>query len=386
MPSNAHACFVSIGDPSSYRSYSTDESADGSACTAAGIYVQPISAWPLGGTASATAGNDYASVVATTPPETEGLTPPITDAVRASAAANLTIRYAATRPIDKASHRCDVVVTSKYRFCGYIARDDSSGGATASATARVAIVSVGASSSNISACADYSAVTTQTFLEGETVAGPIQTTWLRVSAGAGDGRTTSEFGNTATATVWRTSVSVTNETCDNASDITVERVPSDTSDDVDSSAYATIVIEAPIDPSADQLKDSDGDGVPDIYDVLPLIPLGGRLDTDGDGLPNECDLVCQSTGLFADSDDDNDGVPDTLDAFPLDPGEQSDSDGDGFGDNEEAAAGTNPLDASDYPRTSGLPIWLLFEATKTSGDPNSGDDEPTDPSPPPEPM
>ena len=54
--------------------------------------------------------------------------------------------------------------------------------------------------------------------------------------------------------------------------------------------------------------DSDGDGVPDDEDALPLNPLESR-DNDGDGL-----------GDNEDPDDDNDGVLDFEDAFSFDPG------------------------------------------------------------------
>ena len=56
---------------------------------------------------------------------------------------------------------------------------------------------------------------------------------------------------------------------------------------------------------------------------------------------------------------------DNLDAFPNDPNETLDSDGDGYGDNEETEAGTDPNDADDQPIQSGLPIWLLYEASKS---------------------
>ncbi|WP_159931132.1 hypothetical protein [Oceanicoccus sp. KOV_DT_Chl] len=47
---------------------------------------------------------------------------------------------------------------------------------------------------------------------------------------------------------------------------------------------------------------------------------------------------------------DGDGVPDTDDAFPVDPGEQTDTDGDGYGDNEDDAF---PNDASEYQDSDG---------------------------------
>lgn len=69
--------------------------------------------------------------------------------------------------------------------------------------------------------------------------------------------------------------------------------------------------------------DSDGDGVLDLEDDLPL-DASDSVDTDDDGVGNT-----------ADNDDDNDGVPDADDAFPLDAGESVDTDGDGIGDNAD---------------------------------------------------
>ena len=92
--------------------------------------------------------------------------------------------------------------------------------------------------------------------------------------------------------------------------------------------------------------DDDNDGIVDEDDVYPL-DASESVDTDGDGVGNN-----------ADTDDDGDGVTDALDTFPLDASESVDTDGDGVGDNadtdddndgytdaEEAASGTDSLDA-----------------------------------------
>lgn len=73
-------------------------------------------------------------------------------------------------------------------------------------------------------------------------------------------------------------------------------------------------------PSA---PDTDGDGVADEVDAFPDDP-GETTDTDGDG-----------TGNVEDTDDDGDQVEDAVDDFPLDPNETVDTDADGVGDNTD---------------------------------------------------
>jgi len=121
--------------------------------------------------------------------------------------------------------------------------------------------------------------------------------------------------------------------------------------------------------------DDDNDLVDDVQDDFPTDP-DETADTDSDGLGDNADQ-CDSTAT-AESDDinasgcgpserdtDGDGTNDNLDAFPNNPNETLDSDGDGYGDNEETEAGTDPNDADDQPIQSGLPIWLLYEASKS---------------------
>ncbi|MDH5692026.1 MAG: LamG domain-containing protein, partial [Gammaproteobacteria bacterium] len=149
--------------------------------------------------------------------------------------------------------------------------------------------------------------------------------------------------------------------------------------------------------NADQVVDTDGDGVPDDLDAFPLDPLewadndgdgiGDNADTDddNDGMPDEWEiqygfdpLNAADALLDADGDGvsnldeylggtnplpvdtDGDGVPDSQDAFPLDPLEWADNDGDGIGDNAdpdddndlmpdvwEIQYGMNPFDPTD---------------------------------------
>ncbi|MFK7829614.1 MAG: putative Ig domain-containing protein, partial [Congregibacter sp.] len=100
------------------------------------------------------------------------------------------------------------------------------------------------------------------------------------------------------------------------------------------------------------VPDSDGDGLIDGRDDCDGTPGSetGAINADGCG-PSERDT-------------DGDGANDAVDAFPNDPNEQLDSDGDGFGDNREADAGSDPNDAGDIPAAPGLPVWLIYGAVK----------------------
>ena len=99
--------------------------------------------------------------------------------------------------------------------------------------------------------------------------------------------------------------------------------------------------------------DTDGDGVGDNADQCASTPAG------------EVSTVNASGCGSSERDVDGDGVNDNLDAFPNDPNETQDTDGDGYGDNEEIADGSDPNNADDVPIRSGLPIWLLHEATNS---------------------
>jgi hypothetical protein len=106
--------------------------------------------------------------------------------------------------------------------------------------------------------------------------------------------------------------------------------------------------------------DADNDGVNDLVDAFPY-EASETLDTDLDGIGNNSDL-----------DDDNDGVNDNLDAFPLDETETSDYDEDGIGDNKDQDDdndGVNdnldsyPNDSSKFEDSADVPTSTTDKST-----------------------
>jgi len=109
------------------------------------------------------------------------------------------------------------------------------------------------------------------------------------------------------------------------------------------------------------IVDNDDDGIDARIDNCPDISNANQTDADGDGFGDVCDVFADDpqewqdadgdgTGDNTDSDDDNDGLTDVdeielYDTDPLYP----DTDGDGFSDGEEIAAGSNPLDYTSLP-------------------------------------
>jgi len=115
--------------------------------------------------------------------------------------------------------------------------------------------------------------------------------------------------------------------------------------------------------------DNDNDGVPNDRDAFPLEPEEWE-DRDGDLIGDNLDADVDADGVRdrpESEDPDGDGVKTAhavpWDAFPLDPRESRDTDGDGIGDNadpdddgdgwtdeEEKAAKTDPLDRLSFPK------------------------------------
>lgn len=128
----------------------------------------------------------------------------------------------------------------------------------------------------------------------------------------------------------------------------------------------------------DPLRDSDGDGKPDIEDNCPLVANPDQLDSDGDNRGDACDAVCSAT----DVDTDADGTPDSCDLCPAFPTmRQHDEDRDGLGDEcdncpatanagQEHAADTDDLGDACDPFTKQTPQGtLVFDGFVDSYDP-----------------
>jgi len=115
--------------------------------------------------------------------------------------------------------------------------------------------------------------------------------------------------------------------------------------------------------------DTDGDGVDDVVDNCPAIPNPLQENLDGDAFGDVCDDDIDGDGLLNTVEDDT-GIyvsPTQTGSDPLDP----DSDGDGFLDGEEVAAGSDPNDPMSTPVTvpllPGGPIPLIVVLLAATG-------------------
>lgn len=130
----------------------------------------------------------------------------------------------------------------------------------------------------------------------------------------------------------------------------------------------------------EETADSDGDGLPDEWEVSygldPSDPSDAALDLDGDGLTNKDEFLLQTNPSLADTD--SDGIPDEYEATygtdPLVDDAGADPDGDGETNLAEFSAGTDPNDSASFPTTSSILLTWEAPTERTDGTPLSGDE------------
>ena len=106
-------------------------------------------------------------------------------------------------------------------------------------------------------------------------------------------------------------------------------------------------------PAPFGLQDTDGDGIPDVWEtqVYHTDPL--KADTDGDGVDDWTEIINGTNpdgkGAYTPKDYDGDGLDDRMELlFGTDP-TKKDTDGDGFTDGQEVPAGFSPTSTSMQP-------------------------------------
>ena len=110
------------------------------------------------------------------------------------------------------------------------------------------------------------------------------------------------------------------------------------------------------------LVDTDGDGIPDLWEIQVYRTDPNKMDTDGNGVSDRLEIVNGTNplgeGLLKDSDFDKDGLSDRLELrFGSDP-MNPDTDGDGHLDGVEVFAGFSPTSSSPNPLQKTIRIIL----------------------------
>ena len=126
--------------------------------------------------------------------------------------------------------------------------------------------------------------------------------------------------------------------------------------DFDRDGYPdALEIELGLDPLGAAAPDGDGDGIPNVIELLAFTDIGSATDRDGDGVPDAREIALSADPLDPGSpaadgagDDDGDGVPNAIEAVLQDLGagevtDTSDADGDGLTDADEIRLGTDPF-------------------------------------------
>ena len=126
--------------------------------------------------------------------------------------------------------------------------------------------------------------------------------------------------------------------------------------DFDRDGYPdALEVELGLDPLSAAAPDGDGDGIPNVVELLAFADIGPTTDRDGDGVPDAREIALSADPLDPASpaangaaDDDGDGVLNGIEAALQDLGAgevtgTSDADGDGLTDADEIRLGTDPF-------------------------------------------
>jgi len=117
--------------------------------------------------------------------------------------------------------------------------------------------------------------------------------------------------------------------------------------------------------AAPPLLDSDGDGIPDVWEQNVYHTDPTKADTDGDGFSDREEIVNGfnplGPGRLVDSDTDHDGLSDRLELrFGTDP-TNPDTDGDGHPDGEEVFSAHSPTSTGSEALAKSIVIHLASE-------------------------